>query len=110
MYAPPTRFGYTEDHSSNAEADLLVISDGRAIICEVKHSWRLVRASDIGEFAALACKLRPDQALIAVMEQGAGPVAAIEQARKELAAVGIQFAVMTPQNDGRYDSPYLHEA
>jgi hypothetical protein len=47
MYAPPMSFGYIKDHSSSAEADLLVISDGRAIICEVKSSWRLVRASDV---------------------------------------------------------------
>ena len=109
MYAPPMSFGYTKDHSSSAEADLLVISDGRAIICEVKSSWRLVRTSDVDEFASLVCKLRPDQALFAVMENGLEPVAAFEQARQELAVAGIQFELMTPQDDERYDSPYLHE-
>lgn len=109
MYAAPTRFGYTSDRSPSAEADLLVISDGRAILCEVKYSWSLVRTSDITEFSSLSRKLRPDLALFAVMEGGAGPVGALEQARQELVSAGIQFEIMTPRGDQRWDSIYLHD-
>ena len=106
MYAPPTSFGYTLQRTPSAEGDLLVISDGHAILCEVKSSWRLVQDTDVNDFSALALRVRPDRALFAVMEDGIGPARAIEQARKELSIAGVEFTIMTPGPD-RYDSPYL---
>jgi hypothetical protein len=109
MYAPPTRFGYTQHDATSAEGDLLVISDGHAILCEVKSSWQLLKSCEVHKFAALGLRLRPDRALLAVMEEGPEPVHAVEQARQELSAAGIQFDVMRPYPDDRHDSPYLHE-
>lgn len=109
MYGPPTKLGYTRRDTADAEGDLLVIRDGRAILCEVKSSWRLLQASDVNKLAGLALRLRPDQALLAVMEEGAGLAHAIEEARQELSAAGIEFLVMTPPPDDRDDSPYLHQ-
>ena len=111
MYAPPTSFGFTTDQAkSSAEGDLFVISDGYAVLCEVKSSWGFVKADDFNKFSTRALRLRPDKALFAVMEERAGPVPAAEQqARQELSAVGIKFAVVTPHPDDRHDSPYLHQ-
>ncbi len=56
MYAPSTIFGYTRERGRSAEADLLVVSDGNAILCEVKSSWQLVRAIEVNDFVDLACR------------------------------------------------------
>jgi hypothetical protein len=97
IFVEPTWFGFDRDSNCpDAEADLLVILDGRAMLCEVKSSWRGLRAADIVDFVELASRLRPDTALLAVMEVGAGPEAEISAARTQLAAEGIEFELLTP--------------
>jgi len=107
LYTGPTWFGYSEDSDPSAEADLLVLSDGEAIICEVKNSWRALRRSDIDDFVALAIRLRPDKALLAVMENGEGAVDELTAARNKLEAKDIAFELLTVQSDQAYDDPNL---
>lgn len=109
IFVEPTTFGFTDESvEPDAEADLLVILDGQALLCEVKSSWRDLRTSNITLFVALARRLRPDIALVAVMEEGQGPVREIAQARAALAADGIIFELLTPNLTAQRDSPYLH--
>jgi hypothetical protein len=107
LYTGPTWFGYSEDGNPSAEADLLVLSEGEAIVCEVKNSWRALRSSDIDDLVALAMRLRPDKAILAVMEEGKGPVDELVAARAELLAQGIAFELLTPRSDQAYDDPNL---
>jgi len=60
------------------------------------------------DFAALASRLRPDTALLAVMEAGPGPAANLAAARAQLAAEGIKFELLTPDLYMPADDPYLH--
>ena len=83
------------------------MSDGRAIFCEVKSSWHTLRLPDISDFVDLAKRLRPDVALLAVMEEGTGPHAELTAATAELAAVGIALELLTPGRDEHRDDPYL---
>jgi hypothetical protein len=91
-----------------AEADLLVLLDGQAVLCEVKSSWNSLRHEDIAVFVELASRLRPDIALLAVREAGAGPVAALAAARAQLAAEQIEFELLTLGTYKPVDDPYLH--
>jgi hypothetical protein len=106
VFVQPTLFGFTSDApSADAEADLLVTLDGRAVLCEVKSSWRSVRLSDLTSFAALARRLRPDVALLAVMEEGPIPIDLSEIS--QLAADGIEFELLTLDHFKFADDPYL---
>jgi hypothetical protein len=107
LYSGPTWFGYSEDQNPSAEADLLVLSDGEAIVCEVKNSWRALRSSDINDLVALATRLRPDKAILAVMEKGEGPVVELAAARSQLEGQGIGFELVTVQSQDAYDDPNL---
>jgi hypothetical protein len=109
IFVEPTWFGFTgESICPDAEADLLVILDSRAILCEVKSSWHGLRGSHIANFVALASRLRPDVALLAVMEAGPGPAADLAAARAQLAAERIEFELLTPVGSVTEDDPYLH--
>ncbi len=109
IFIEPTCFGFTrESEATSAEADLLVLSDGRAILCEVKSSWHSLRPGHITEFVALASRLRPDTALLAVMEAGSGPASGLAAAQKQLADEGIEFELLTPGEYEAEDDPYLH--
>ncbi len=108
IFVEPTWFGFTgESEDPDAEADLLVILDGQAMFCEVKSSWRSLRHAHIAEFVALASRLRPDIALLAVMEVGPGPAADLAAAREQLAAEGIRFELLTLGECKPEDDPYL---
>lgn len=109
VYAGPTWLYYnaTSEDEPNAEADLLVVVDGRAYLCEVKSSWRGLRASDIRDLVDLSKRLRPDVALLAVMESGIGLVEEVAAAKNELEAAGIQFEVLLPHSQDQFDTPYL---
>jgi hypothetical protein len=108
VFVEPTWFGYDQESvAPDAEADLLVILDGKAMLCEVKSSWHSLRLSHVSDFVELASRLRPDIALLAVMEVGAGPVADLEAARTQLAAEGIKFELLTPTGQNLEDGPYL---
>lgn len=108
IFVEPTWFGYTnESEEPGAEADLLVVLDGRAILCEVKSSWHSLRLTDISDFVALAIRLRPDTALLAVMEDDIGPEADLLAAKKQLADEGIDFELLTLKVYEAEDEPYL---
>ena len=109
IFVEPTWFGFTHESAKpDAEADLLAILDGQAVLCEVKSSWHGLRPSHITEFVALARRLRPDIALLAVMPAGAGPTANLTTAQAQLAAEQIKFELLTPAASMQADSPYLH--
>lgn len=105
----PTAFGLSDQwERPDAEADLLVLLDGEGLLCEVKSSWRDVRNPDLENFATLATRLRPDHAILAVMEEGRGPEREIEAIRAALIAESIGFELITPRSNGWEDGPYLH--
>ena len=109
-YAGPTCFGYSDNYDDpDAEADLLALVDGMAVLCEVKSAWRSLRPVHIDNLVALATRLRPDIAILAVMEEGKGtnPTAKLEEARTHLAAQGIKFELLTPAEYKVDDEPYL---
>jgi hypothetical protein len=108
MFVEPTCFGFKEETTCpDAEADLLIVIDGQAMLCEVKSSWHSLRRSQITDLVTLAIRLRPDIAMLAVMETGAGPTADLDQARDQLAAEGIRFELLTPDRYSPEDDPYL---
>ncbi|MFG1420514.1 hypothetical protein [Roseixanthobacter liquoris] len=108
IYTGPTWFGFRPDSEEpDAEADLLVLSDGQAILCEVKSSWHSLRGSDIRDLVNLAKRLRPDLALLAVMESGAGPQAELMTAKADLEGVGIGFELLIPHAEEHRDDLYL---
>jgi len=109
IFVEPMWFGFTpESDSPDAEADLLVILDGQATLCEVKSSWHGLRPTHITDFVALASRLRPDTALLAVMEAGPGPATALAAARAQLAAERIELALITLDTYMPRDDPYLY--
>jgi hypothetical protein len=109
VFVEPTWFGFSpESESPSAEADLLILLDGKAVLCEVKSSWHSLRVTHIAEFVALARRLRPDIALLAVMETGSGPKSDLVEAQTQLAAEAIEFEVLTPAAGSPIDDPYLH--
>ncbi|MDO8431345.1 MAG: hypothetical protein Q7S58_02940 [Candidatus Binatus sp.] len=110
IFVEPTWFGFTHESKPDAEADLLAILDGQTFLCEVKSSWHGLRASQVAKFVALAKRLRPDIALLAVMEAGPGPrrtAADLDTARSQLAAEQIEFQLLTPDPHKQEDDPYL---
>lgn len=107
-FIEPTWFGFNaRAETADAEADLLALIDGEALLCEVKSSWHSLRPSHVDDLVALALRLRPDTALLAVMEAGAGPIAKLAEARARLAEAGIKFELMTLADHSIDDSPYL---
>jgi hypothetical protein len=108
IFVEPTWFNFNrESDKHHAEADLLVVLDGQAVLCEVKSSWRSLRLSHIIDFVALASRLRPNVALLAVMEVGSGPADELAAAKKQLDDEGIKFELLTPSEYEVEDDPYL---
>lgn len=108
IFVEPTSFGFTPEAASpDAEADLLVVLDGRAMLCEVKSSWHGLRPAHITDLVALTRRLRPDVAMLAVMEAGPGPAAVLAEARAHLAAEQIEFELLTLDSYMPRDDPYL---
>jgi hypothetical protein len=109
VFVEPTWFYFDRDAMHpDAEADLLVIVDGKAIVCEVKASWAIIRGSDISDLVVLAKRLRPDTALLAVMDKGIKLEGEIAAAKDELLSVGINFELLTLDMRPLEDNPYLH--
>jgi hypothetical protein len=107
MFVEPTCFGFTEDETNpSAEIDLLAIIDGATLLCEAKLSWRF-RPVELDEFVALSVRLRPDVALLAVMDRGPGPAPKLNKARATLAPHGIKFEVLTLNDVRPQDDVYL---
>ncbi|MBK7464651.1 MAG: hypothetical protein IPJ50_19405 [Betaproteobacteria bacterium] len=97
MYLGPTCLGYSQDYDNpDAEADLLAIVDGESILCEVKSAWRSLRTVHVEDFVGLAKRLRPDRAILAVMEEGKRLDDEIRNAEGALKADGIKFELLTP--------------
>jgi hypothetical protein len=109
IHCGPTRFWYAStDDNPDAEADLLMIIDGRTVVCEVKSSWASLRASHIDGLAALALKLRANTALLAIMEPASNRQAGkIAEAGAALEAAGIKLRVMSLTSHPLNDEPYL---
>lgn len=108
MYLGPTCFGYSPDsRNPDVEADLLAVVDGESILCEVKSAWRSLRAAHIEDFVHLAKRLRPDRAILAVMEKGGRFEEEMQSAETALKADGIQFELLTLENYSVEDDPYL---
>jgi len=108
IFVKPTWFGFTEEATRpDAEADLLVLLDGKAVLCEIKSSWHGLRISDIEDLVKLALRLRPDVALLGVMEKGTGPTTKLESARQQLSQAGIEFEILQPTESDFSDEPYL---
>lgn len=108
IYMEPSCFGYGKDNGkSDAEADLLVVIDGKAILCEIKSAWRSLRTDDLDSLVALAIRLRPDRAILAVMEIGGKLLDRIEVAKKTLEDAGIEFEILTPDHFQPDDAPYM---
>ncbi|WP_277962694.1 hypothetical protein [Pseudomonas sp. RIT-To-2] len=107
MYVGPSCFGARLDEVNPAhEADLLAIVDGSAILCEVKSSWRSLREVDIQKLVALALIVRPDQAILAVMQDGGAFREQLQEAKRSLHAAGIAFELLTPQVHPLRDEPF----
>jgi hypothetical protein len=110
-YAGPTKFFYSfeaaDQNRPDAEADLLVVADGRALLCEVKSSWSIVTNADIRKLTELAQRLRPDVAVLAVMDDGQNFAEVLAKAQIDLHATGIEFRVVTWRPDDMLDGPYL---
>lgn len=106
IFAEPSWFNFAPDAPSpNAEADLLAVVDGKAVVCEVKSSWTSLRSSHVADFVNLTKKLRPDVAILAVMDRGVGPVSELETAKSTLAAEGIKFEWWTLDKFDLEDEP-----
>ncbi len=108
FYVGPTAFRYSyEAETSDAEADLLVVADGLSYLCEVKSSWASLRRSDVSKLVEIAKRLRPDVAVLAIMEPGSYLEAEIVAAETELSAEGIRWELVIWSADDEQDEPYL---
>jgi hypothetical protein len=110
IYLAPTRFYYGDEFkTADAEADLVAIIDGQVLLCEIKSAWRSLRASDLASFVALAIRLRPDRAILAIMEPLADKKLAdeIDAAAKQLNDAGIRFKLITVEAYQPRGAPFL---
>ncbi len=109
MYVGPTCFGLSNNYDkADAEGDLLAVVDGVSFLCEVKSSWRSLRATDLDGLVNLAKRLRPDQVILAVMEDGGSRFdERIRTASSALAAEGITFELLTTSRYCVEDDPHL---
>lgn len=109
MYLGPTCLGYSQDYDNpDAEADLLAIVDGQSVLCEVKSAWRSLRIGHVKDFVHLAKRLKPDLAILAVMEEGRKLDEQLRQAEGDLKEHGIKFELLTLAAYRVQDDPFLH--
>lgn len=103
-YAGPTAFKtkFGTD-TPDFEVDLLMIVDDKTYIAEVKTSWRSLRQSDVAKLVEQAERLKPDIALLAIMEDGAKQQETILAATERLKTQNIELKVFTPF--GQYEFP-----
>jgi isocitrate lyase len=81
--------------------------DGSSIVAEVKSSWTGVRKADIAALGEIAMRLRPDVALLAVMDRGRAHEEALKALEIELSAAGMKFQLITLDTHPLDDEPYL---
>src|SRR3546814_9599952 len=84
-----------------------MVVDGTSIVAEVKSSWAVMRKSDVTALGDIAKKIRPDVALLAVMDTGKKHREALEALGSELREAGIKLQVMTLDTNPLHDDPYL---
>ena len=95
-FTGPTWLGFTDKSSDpDTEADLLLILDGKAVLCEVKSSWRVLLPGHIDNLISDAIRLRPDLVVLAVMDTGSRHTAKLAVAKAMLAAESIDFELLT---------------
>lgn len=108
IYGASSKFWFeNEEGGPEAEADILMVCDGKTYVAEVKSSWASLRASDIDDLAALALRLKPDTALLAVMDTGEEQKAKIEEVRAGLSSSGIRLDLLTLEHAPLSDAPYF---
>src|SRR3546814_19266396 len=83
-----------------------MVVDGTSIVAEVKSSWAVMRKSDVTALGDIAKKIRPDVALLAVMDTGKKHREALEALGSELREAGIKLQVMTLDTNPLNDDPY----
>lgn len=86
--------------------------DGLTYVCEVKSSWRSLRSADLEAFAQLAARLKPDVAMLAIMEDSDARAASFaskraQELKKRLSSDGVQFLLLTLKEAPLKDSPLL---
>jgi hypothetical protein len=109
FYLEPHELFFTTDSADNrtpdAEIDLIVVVDGVVKLCEIKSSSQSI---DVEKFGDMARRLRPDVALLAVMEPTS---ATLERRRAELQeklkAYNIEVELLTLEASDIDDDPYL---
>lgn len=106
MYLGPTCLGYSDDQDKpDAEADLLAVIDGEVVLCEVKSAWRSLRSVHVSDFVELAKRLRPDHAILAVMDENSFLEAHLAKAKEDLLSENIEFSLLTPKSFAANDDP-----
>jgi len=109
FYLDPHELFFTRESveagKSDAELDLLVVSDGVVRLVEAKASERGI---NVAKSAELAKRLRPDMVTLAILEAPSpGLGAKLEELRRQLAGSDIAANVMTLDPDDVDDSPSL---
>ncbi|MCG2644294.1 MULTISPECIES: hypothetical protein [Bradyrhizobium] len=108
MFVGPTWFWSKKDlESHDAEADLLVLTDGKSLLCEVKSSWNSLRRPHVDSLIDQALHLRPDIAMLAVMDTRQGRPKFLDQATTKLNDAGIDFELLTTDKFGPEHRPFL---
>jgi hypothetical protein len=101
----PTESESFEKRKSDAEIDLLAVVDGTAYLCEAKSSSGSI---DLGTFVEVAKRIRPDVAMLVVMEQGSPALnATFEHVTQALAGTGIKPELLALHGNDIDNSPDL---
>ena len=89
----------------SAEIDLIVVVDGLVFLCEVKSSQRDFNAE---KFVNTAERMRPDVALLAVMEASTPKLTkAFQSAVERLETINVRTELMTLQKGDIRENPHL---
>ena len=79
----------------------------RGIRSEVKSAWRSLRGVHVEDFVRIAKRLRPDRAMLAVMEESTRLDKELNKARSDLEADGIKFELLTLATYRVHDDLFL---
>src|SRR3546814_19305141 len=82
-----------------------MVVDGTSIVAEVKSSWAVMRKSDVTALGDIAKKIRPDVALLAVMDTGNLHREALEALGSELREAGTTIQVVTLATNPPHANP-----
>jgi hypothetical protein len=94
-----------DKRKSDAELDLLIVSDGVVRLVEAKASGQGI---EIAKTAELAKRLRPDLVTLAVMEASSPALTQkLSELRQQLAGADITAELMTLEPGDIEESPYL---